>query len=194
MAFDACGSLISFAYTPWGCEALVAICWCSFLSRPVHLSPSNDPVCRAIISSSLVGITQAETLLQGVDIRGPLPVFASASISMPSHAEASPIRRRISGEFSPMPAVKTSPSMPPRTAASPADFLCGAIDEVINRQPGFWLAAVKQLAHVITDSGNTKQARLLINDCFHILGREAEALKKIKGNAWIERTRPRTHA
>ena len=32
--------------------------------------------------------------------------------------EASQIRRRISGEFSPMPAVKTSPSTPPRTAAS----------------------------------------------------------------------------
>ena len=31
------------------------------------------PVCRAIISSSLVGITQAETLLSGVEIRGPLP-------------------------------------------------------------------------------------------------------------------------
>jgi hypothetical protein len=32
--------------------------------------------------------------------------------------DAKQIRRRIFAEFSPMPAVKTSPSMPPRTAVS----------------------------------------------------------------------------
>src|SRR5215471_15431676 len=84
------------------CEALLDIvspCGCACLSLPDHLNPSNEPVCRAIISSSLVGITHAETLLFRAEIRGPLPALASLSSSRPSHAEASHIRRRISGEF-----------------------------------------------------------------------------------------------
>src|SRR5205085_4912287 len=73
-------------------EALVAIV--VLLTFPVttfQLSPSSDPVWRAIISSSLVGITQAETLLCGREIRGPLLWFASASSSTPSHPQASQI-------------------------------------------------------------------------------------------------------
>ena len=82
------------------------------------MSPRTIPVCRAMVSSSFVGITHAETRLPGLEIRGPLRPFASSSISMPSHADASQIRRRISGEFSPMPAVNTRPSSPPRAAVS----------------------------------------------------------------------------
>src|SRR5262249_26554660 len=102
-----------------------------FLSRRAHVcfpkmrslsgvqhSPNKDAVCRAIISSSLVGITQTETLLCGLEIRGPLTTLAASSSSIPSHADASLIRLRISAEFSPMPAVNTSASTPPRTAAS----------------------------------------------------------------------------
>jgi hypothetical protein len=76
------------------------------------------PVCRAMMSSSFVGMTQAETRLAGREMRGPRARFASSSRSMPSHADAAQIRFRISAEFSPMPAVKTSPSTPPSTAAS----------------------------------------------------------------------------
>ena len=81
-------------------------------------SPSSAPVWRAIISSSLVGITQAETRLPAREIRGAVRAFASRSSSMPSQADASQIRSRISAEFSPMPAVNTSASIPPSTAAS----------------------------------------------------------------------------
>src|SRR4029450_11899329 len=77
--------------------------------------PSNDAVCRAIISSSFVGITHADTRLSGREMRGPPDAFASGSSSMPIHADASQIRRRISADFSPMPAVKTSASTPPST-------------------------------------------------------------------------------
>ena len=73
---------------------------------------------RAIINSSLVGITHALTLLDGVEIRVRLPAFASRSRSIPSHADDSQMRRRISAEFSPIPAVNTNPSNPPKTAAS----------------------------------------------------------------------------
>ena len=74
-------------------------------------------MCRAIINSSLVGITQAETLLAWVEIRGPLRLLASASSSMQSQSEDSHILWRISVEFSPMPAVKTRPSTPFNAAA-----------------------------------------------------------------------------
>ncbi len=71
-----------------------------------------------MISSSFVGITQADTRLPEREIRGPRLSFAASSSSIPSQAEASQIRFRISAEFSPMPAVNTSPSIPPNTAAS----------------------------------------------------------------------------
>jgi hypothetical protein len=45
-------------------------------------------VWRAIISSSLVGITQAETLLPAREILGPRAAFAATSSSIPSQAEA----------------------------------------------------------------------------------------------------------
>src|SRR5580704_2390521 len=76
------------------------------------------PVCLAIINSSLVGITHAETLLEGLEIRGPLREFAVASSSTPSHAQDSQIRWRISVECSPIPPVNTRLSRPPNTAAS----------------------------------------------------------------------------
>jgi hypothetical protein len=66
-------------------------------------------VCRAIINSSFVGITQAETVLCWVEIFASRFEFASSSTSMPSQADAVQMRCRISAEFSPMPAVKTQP-------------------------------------------------------------------------------------
>ena len=71
--------------------------------------------CRATISSWFVGITHPA--LHRGDPRV-APAFASASRSTLSHAQARQMRRRISPEFSPMPAMKTRPSSPPRTAAS----------------------------------------------------------------------------
>src|SRR4029077_19270207 len=79
-------------------------------------SPSSRPECRAIINSSLVGMTHADTLLPGAEILGALRAFAPGSSSMPSHAQDLQIRRRISAEFSPIPAVKTSASIPLNTA------------------------------------------------------------------------------
>src|SRR6185295_511446 len=64
-------------------------------------NPSRSPVCRAIISSSFVGITQADTRLPDFEIREPWLSLAAVSNSTPSHADASQIRRRISAECSP---------------------------------------------------------------------------------------------
>src|SRR3954447_7994677 len=80
--------------------------------------PSSVAVYRAIMSSSLVGITHTETGLADAEIHGPLWPLASASRRTPNHSEDWQIRCLISGEFSPIPAVKTMPSTPPSTAAS----------------------------------------------------------------------------
>src|SRR6478736_4510720 len=60
--------------------------------------PSSAPVCRAIISSSLVGTTHAETRLLDVEILGPCAALALESSATPTQDEASQIRRRISAE------------------------------------------------------------------------------------------------
>ncbi len=61
-------------------------------------------VCWAIISCSLVGMTQTDTLLSGVKMRGPLEAFAAASSLTPSHAILAHSAARSGAEFSPMPA------------------------------------------------------------------------------------------
>ena len=79
-------------------------------------------VCRAIINSSFVGITQAETLLAGVDIRGPRLEFAASSSSIPSQAEALQMRFRISADgfrrFS-LSSAKIAMDVGPTHAAAP---------------------------------------------------------------------------
>src|SRR5262249_46014126 len=140
-----------------------------------HLNPSIVPVWRAIISSSLVGITHAETLLWRVDMRGPLPSLASKSNSIPNHADSSHIPRRISGGFSPIPAVKTDAGSKdqcvdaPERSSQRANFLSRAIDEIVYCETRFRLAATEQIAHIVTDSRDREQTRLLIQNGFYIL-------------------------
>ena len=87
-----------------------------FLAVPSSLVRRH--VWRAIIRSSSVGMTHAEARLPVIVILGPPAAFAASSKCTPSHAACSHTRRRISAACSPMPAVKTSASSPPRAAAS----------------------------------------------------------------------------
>ena len=75
-------------------------------------------VCWAIINSSLVGMTQADTLLFGALMRGPSASLAASSNCSPSQAASRQTRARIEAAFSPMPPVKTSASSPPNAAAN----------------------------------------------------------------------------
>ncbi len=88
-----------------------------------------------MISSSLVGITQADTRLPDREILRRPARFASGSISRPSQAEAAQIRLRTSGEFSPMPAVNTRRVDAAKHRRQRADFLGRPIDEEVDRQP-----------------------------------------------------------
>ena len=104
------------------------------------------------------------------------------------------MRWRISAEFSPMPAVKTSAVDPAEDGGERADLLGGAVDEVVHRQARRRLGAVEQVAHVVADAGNAEQARLLVEHRLDFVGREPEALEEIEDDAGIERARPRAHA
>src|SRR5208337_2945643 len=73
-------------------------------------------VCRAIMRSSSVGITHAETRLSALVMQGPPAVFARESNSMPSQAAFLQTCSRTEAECSPIPAVKTNTSNPPRAA------------------------------------------------------------------------------
>ena len=87
-------------------------------AQSLRRAPAIFKVWRAIISSSLVGITHTETLLAGALMRGPPAWLAAGSSSTPSQAASRQTRSRIAGACSPIPAVKTSASMPPAAAAS----------------------------------------------------------------------------
>ncbi len=102
------------AAAPVGVGALVV----TFSPFGAVAPSSNRRACRAIISSSSVRITHAETLLAPVVIRGPPAPFAAGSSSTPSQAASRQTRSRIAGAFSPTPAVKTTASSPPSAAAS----------------------------------------------------------------------------
>ena len=85
-------------------------------SRAVGLA-SRRRACRAMVSSSSVRTTHAETRLRSVVMRGPPAAFACGSSSTPSQAAPRQTRSRIAGAFSPMPAVNTMASRPPSAAA-----------------------------------------------------------------------------
>ena len=67
--------------------------------------------------------------------RAPCAGSRSSSSSMPSQAEASQIRRRISAEFSPMPAVNTSAVDAAEHGGQRADLLGRPVDEIVDREP-----------------------------------------------------------
>ena len=70
----------------------------------------SDSVCCAIISSSLVGMTQTETGLSEVEIRGPPTTFAGSSSLTPSQASLAHSAARTRTECSPMPACSAWPA------------------------------------------------------------------------------------
>lgn len=74
----------------------------------------------AITCSSSVGITRTVRRLAGLLMTGRLPAFASGSRSMPSHISRVQISALIAGWCSPMPAVNTNVSRPPRVVPSRA--------------------------------------------------------------------------
>ena len=76
-------------------------------------------VSRAIISSSLVGMTQTVTLESSAEMMASLPrvLFFSGSSLTPRNSRPSQMRARMEAEFSPTPAVNTRQSSPPRAAA-----------------------------------------------------------------------------
>ena len=92
-----------------------------------------------------------------------------------------------------MPAVKTSPSIPPAPPPAPRSVWPPG-HEVVHRESCAGLAAAEQVAHVVADPGYAEEARFLVEDGFDVLGREPQHLKEIKNRARIDRSRPGSHA
>ena len=74
--------------------------------------------CCAIIASSFVASTRTSTVLAGVLMQAALARFAAGSIRRPSHSSRAHAAARMAGACSPIPAVKTRPSRPPRAVIS----------------------------------------------------------------------------
>ena len=98
------------------------------------------------------------------------------------------------GEFSPMPAVKTSAVDAAQHRRQRADFLGRAVHEIVHGQARRRLVAREQIAHVVADARDAEQAGLLVENRLHFLRVEAQRLKEIQNHAGIERARPRPHA
>jgi hypothetical protein len=82
--------------------------------------PVSAQAWRAITLSSLVGMTHAETALSAWLMRGPWRWLAASSSARPSQARWRQMAARTGAACSPMPAVKTSASMPSSATAWPA--------------------------------------------------------------------------
>ena len=74
---------------------------------------------RAIISSSLVGMSSTFTLESMAEMMASLPrtLLASGSILMPMNSRPEAMAMRCAASFSPTPAVKITASTPPMAAA-----------------------------------------------------------------------------
>ena len=152
-------------------------------------------MCRAIISSSLVGITHAETLLCGVrDPRAARRHSPPSSSSTPSHADASADPLADLGRVLADAGGEHERVDPAEDRGQRADLLRRAVDEVVHGQAGLRLAAAEQVAHVVADAGNPEQPGLLVEDVLDLLDREPELLEQIQHDAGVERARPGAHA
>ena len=100
-----------------------------------------------------------------------------ASIFRPAHSIPSQMRARISGEFSPMPPVKTTASAPPMQRDT-RRYIC-ARDSRRPQPPGRTrrsscsFSSASKLAHVVGQAGNSQQARLRIQQRLHLRRRHA---------------------
>src|SRR6202140_1252507 len=80
-----------------------------------RIAPRSDAASPARTLASSTRITSTAARLVGAPMLPSMPTlarFASASTSMPAHSRPRRIRRRISGQFSPMPPPKTITSTP----------------------------------------------------------------------------------
>src|SRR6478672_10865622 len=75
-----------------------------------------------------------------------------------------------------------------------SDFLRGAIDEIVHRQPRRRLRAAEKIAHVVALAGYAEEPRLLVENGFNVLRREPEVLEEIEDDTGIDGAGPRSHA
>ena len=100
-----------------------------------HVARRRERVCRAIISSSLVGMTHAATRLAArADARAARAALAAASSSTPSHAASRHTRSRSERLFSPMPRGEHDRVEAAERRGERAELAADAVDEEIDRR------------------------------------------------------------
>ena len=162
--------------------------WMSIRPRAIMpAAPAAWRLCevwRAIISSSLVGITHAETRLAGgADARPAGLRWPRRSSSTPSQAASRQTRSRIAGACSPMPAVKTSASMPAGGGGQRAQLAADAVDEQLDREARALVVARQQRPHVARDARDAEQPRLLVDQVLDGARIHAELVHQVEDHA-----------
>ena len=156
--------------------------------------PSSALVCRAIISSSLVGITHAETRLSG---GGDPRSVRGVGARIERHAEP---RRRLADAAADLGGVLADPGGEDQRVDAAehggerADLLRGLVDEVVDREARRRIGAGEQVAHVVADARDAEQPRLLVEQLLHLGGRAPHRLEEMEDHARIDRARAGAHA
>src|SRR5262249_50086438 len=114
--------------------------------------PSSALMWRAIMSSSLVGITHAEVRLCARVIRGP-PRGGGPGGGAPGRGRAGPRGAPRADPRRPLadPRAEDERVDPAEHGGEPADLPRGAVDEVVDGQARAGLGAREQVAHVVAD-------------------------------------------
>jgi hypothetical protein len=149
------------------------------------------PVCRAMMSSSFVGMTHADTRL---------PVARSAArvrfASSSSRCRATPMRRRSASDLRGVLADAGGEDQPVDAAEhrrQRADLLGGLVHEVVHRESraGSLLSSRSRMSLLMPEmpsSPTSCRAR------FEILRREPERLDEMQDHAGVDRSRSGPHA
>jgi hypothetical protein len=134
---------------------------------------SSACVCRAIISSSLVGMTQTATPLAPVLTRGLLAALAVASSSIPSQRASRHIRSRRAALFLADPGREDNRIQPTERSCERSQLAADSVNVEVDRGFRTGLVAFEQDAHVAGNARHTEQAGLLIDElldcaCVHL--------------------------
>ena len=121
-------------------------------------------VWEAITASSSVGITHTDGACPSGEMHVLPRWLASGSMRMPSHARPWQTCWRMSGEFSPMPAVKTERVQAAQCRRERADLANDAIDEELDRLGRQGAITGQENAHVVADAGDPQQAGFLVEE------------------------------
>ena len=125
-------------------------------------------VWRAIMSSSSVGMTHAETRLSAVLIQGPPAALASGSNSIPSQPASLQTCSRIASRVLANSTREHQDVQPSERRTKRTKFAADTVHEQLNGFGSARICACRQSTHVAAYARDTQQTRLVIQQVRHI--------------------------